>query len=127
MLIKLHRRNGKLTRDIERLAKRRIQFALSRFESQIDQVEVVVGDENGPRGGCDQSCQLVISLRQGVPVVIRQLDESFARGISLAADRARQTVSRRLDRLRRSPRQRIPVAEAMATDLSASELPAAIA
>ena len=106
MIIDLHHRDGLVTRKIESLTERKVRFALSRFESHIDQVEIVLSDENGPRGGCDKACRIVVTMRNATPVIVRHLDESFERGISVAVERVQRVVARRVERNRASNRVR---------------------
>lgn len=106
MIIDLHHRDGLATHELESLTERKVRFALSRFESHIAQVEIVLSDENGPRGGCDKICRITVLLRDGTPVIVRHLDESFERGISMAVERVQRVVARRVDRKRAHSRVR---------------------
>jgi putative sigma-54 modulation protein len=87
--------------------ERRLQFALGRFDRRIVQVTLVLADVNGPRGGDDKQCRLLVRLAHSGKVTIeeRQANVSFA--VALAADRAGRAVSRRLNR-RRSARHHRP-------------------
>lgn len=81
------------------LARRRLFFALSRFDSKIDEVTLTVRDLNGPKGGIDKRCQLKIKLRYGDDVILTNLDASLEACISRLADRAGRTIARRISRL----------------------------
>lgn len=81
-------------------AERRLSFALSRFDSRIVDVELVVWDDNGPRGGVDQACRLHIKLRGGEPIVITDRDSELGRAIARLAERGARSVARAVDRLR---------------------------
>ena len=52
-----------VTTDLREYIDRRLYFALGRFGTAIDNVSVRVGDTNGPRGGVDKHCQIVVKLR----------------------------------------------------------------
>ncbi len=80
------------------LVERRLLFALSRFDSRIKQIHLVVNDENGPRGGIDKSCCLSISLSQAADVVILDKDSDIIRCISRAAERAGRSVARAVEK-----------------------------
>jgi ribosome-associated translation inhibitor RaiA len=46
--------------------KRRIEFALGRFGSQIRAINVLIADENGPRHGPDDKrCEIDVLLQRG--------------------------------------------------------------
>ena len=49
--------------------ERRLQFALARFSGHIQRVQVVLEDQNGPRGGLDKHCRVVVRLREAGDVV----------------------------------------------------------
>lgn len=80
-------------------------FALSRFDSKIDEVTLTVNDLNGPKGGIDKRCQLQIKLRYGQDVILTNLDSTVEAGISRLADRAGRTIARRISRLQDSYRR----------------------
>jgi hypothetical protein len=87
------------------LARRRLFFALSRFDSKIDQVTLSVRDLNGPKGGIDKRCQLRVKLRYGDDVILTDLESTVEACISRLADRAGRAVARRIDRFQDSYRR----------------------
>ena len=80
------------------LARRRLFFALSRFDSKIDEVTLTVRDLNGPKGGIDKRCQLRIKLRYGDDVILTNLESNVEACVSRLADRAGRTIARRISR-----------------------------
>lgn len=89
-------------------ADRRLLFALSRFDSKIISVVLTVTDTNGPRGGIDKKCQLLIKMGRGQDIVISGTDHDLKTCLSRVADRAGRTVARRLGRAKDSYRRRVP-------------------
>ena len=89
------RANSSLLRFIER----RLRFALDCFSHKISQVAVRLEDMNGPKGGRDKRCRVLVSLPAQSAVVIEDRDSDALTAISRAADRASHTVGRRLARL----------------------------
>lgn len=90
---------GDLLDDAKRLLiERRLLFALARFELRIKQVDLVIHDENGPRGGIDKSCRISVALHQASDVVISDRDSDIFKSISRVADRAARAVSRAISR-----------------------------
>lgn len=84
---------------IERI-ERRLCFALSRFADRIGRVTVRVADINGPRGGVDKQCRIVVKLRPGGEVVIEDTASDLETAIDRGADRVQRAVVRALARTR---------------------------
>lgn len=78
--------------------ERRVHFALERFAERIKRVRVQVRDLNGPRGGVDKSCQLVISLVPAATVVLETRGSNIYAAIDCLVGRAATSVVRRLKR-----------------------------
>ena len=85
---------------LRELVTRRLYFALGRFSPEIDQVTVRVGDANGPRGGADKRCRIVVKLRGLESVVSDVHGEEFESAVAAAADRCGRAVARALERRR---------------------------
>ena len=81
---------------------RHLYFALGRFGPAIDHVDVRVGDTNGPRGGVDKRCRIVVKLQAAgiTSIAIDDVDESLYAAIARATARVGRTVARTLDRRR---------------------------
>ncbi len=77
---------------------RRLGFALGRFSDRIQRVRVVLGDENGPKGGLDKTCRVRVDLRGLGEVIVEQADSDVYAAIDRAADRVGRTVARQIDR-----------------------------
>ncbi len=84
--------------------ERRLQFALARFSGHIQRVQVVLEDQNGPRGGLDKSCRIVVRLREGGDVVAEVADVNWEVAVDRATTRAGHTVARRIARRRANRR-----------------------
>ena len=104
-------RNKMLNREIRELAERRLLFALTRFDSRIAKVELVITDENGPRGGVDKVCRITVRLLRAGDVSITDRDADLARCISRIAERAGRAVSRSIERSQQFDRSRPSVLE----------------
>ena len=82
------------------LAKRRMQFALGRFGRSVRSMTVRIADLNGPRGGVDQRCSVVVRL--AAPrraIVIEETAEQAGMAIARAADRTARAVARAIGSL----------------------------
>lgn len=88
--------------------QRRASFALSRLSSRISQVEVHLTDINGPRGGVDTQCRVQVSLDQGEPVIVEDIDQNLTALINRSLARAGQAVDRRISKASAVRRQHLP-------------------
>lgn len=86
-------------------AERRLRFALIRHSDRIVRVAVLVGDNNGPRGGEDKFCRIQIHLKGMPEVLIEDIGAELYVVIDRATDRAGRNVAERVARLKASVRQ----------------------
>jgi len=106
MTISITDRNDLLTPILRDLAERRLLFALSRFDSRVERVDMVVQDENGPRGGIDKACRVTVGLHRSADVVISDKDSDIGKCISRVAERLGRAVSRTIARTQQFERER---------------------
>lgn len=78
----------------------RLVFALGRFAHRIEDVTSSLADMNGPKGGIDKQCRLVVRLRPKGKVTIEESANDLYAAIGRAVDRVGQTVGRHLERRR---------------------------
>lgn len=91
-----------LSSELMEFIERRLGFALGRFASRIDTVEVRLCDVNGPRGGVDKQCRIAVALfPRGSVRVVESGQDPFAL-VACAVKRAGRTVHRVLGRQRRA-------------------------
>jgi hypothetical protein len=84
--------------DRRALVERRLRFALSRFEPRIASIDVRLCDINGPRGGIDHRCRLVVRLRgPHTSIIVEDEDVNLESAVSRVTDRAARGVARALD------------------------------
>jgi len=70
----------------------------------VHAVSVRLGDINGPRGGADKLCRIVVRLKNSSQVVIEELGDDIFQVIDKVADRVHQSVSRQVGRIKRNGR-----------------------
>ncbi len=92
--------NAKLTDTVSETIERQFQHALSRFESRIDSVRFTVWDNNGPRGGVDQECKVLVHLNNGTDIAVSEVQDNLLTAVASLADRVAQAVTRTLERRR---------------------------
>jgi putative sigma-54 modulation protein len=100
MELEIRRQDAHLDSAMREFVERRISFALGPFERRVSRVTVNLDDINGPRGGIDKQCRILVSLRRGSPVKVEDLDVDLASAVGRAADRAGNAVARRVERRR---------------------------
>jgi putative sigma-54 modulation protein len=93
-------RNVGITSSQRDSVDRSLEFALDRFSSHIRTVEVAFCDVNGPKGGNDLQCRIMLALSGKGEIVVEGKGDSVEGVLAETADRAALAVSRRLDRLR---------------------------
>lgn len=70
----------------------------TKFGNNVKTIEITVSDLNGPRGGIDKECRIVVSLKRMQDVVVTTKDEKLSKAISAVINRAERSVRRTLDR-----------------------------
>lgn len=94
----------------------RLRHALAHFGGQPPEVRVYLRDVNGPRGGLDKQCRVVVEMPRYGRVVLTGTDTDVYAAVTSTVSRARfavrQRVKRRLARRRRrrQPGRRVPTA-----------------
>lgn len=83
-------------------ARRRIHYHLSRFGHEVATVSVRVADDNGPKGGIDKRCRVVVhGPRMGV-ITLEELTGDVYSAIDGAMERVGRCIGRELERGRSS-------------------------
>lgn len=100
MDFKVHGANIEVTDAITSHVQNRFTAALDKHERQVEDITIRLEDVNGPKGGVDMRCQATIHLRPGDMVVVEDVEEDLYAAISVAADRAKHVVSRRLEKVK---------------------------
>jgi ribosome-associated translation inhibitor RaiA len=88
-------------------AKDKISSSFSKFGLNIISVEMTVEDINGPRGGVDKECRVIVKLRKMEDVVATVKEETFSKAIARSINRAERAIARKIQRrnLRESGRR----------------------
>lgn len=100
-----------LTAALQSHAQRRLDTALSRFRVHLTTVSMRMTDDNGPRRGVDKRCVVCVKLPSLPSVVINELSEDMYIAIDRAAERAGNTVARRLARKENALHSRAPAVQ----------------
>jgi putative sigma-54 modulation protein len=96
-----------LTPALREYATDHVAAKLVKHAQAIQSVVIRVSDVNGTKGGEDKRCEVEVYLRRvPSPVVVAVTDYDLHAAMDGAADRAKRTVGRTLERKRAMPRQR---------------------
>ncbi|MDO8178005.1 MAG: HPF/RaiA family ribosome-associated protein [Undibacterium sp.] len=115
MRINIQARGFELTEGLRQHTERRLQFAIDWAGDDVKTVKVRFSDINGPRGGNDKRCTIQIPIAGQNDVMIEDTEADLYVAIDRAADRAEQTLSRKLERTREHKHQRFNVTDIDAT------------
>ena len=97
MQLELHIR-GNVAEPLRRYAERRFRFALRRFSHCVRRLRIYVADVNGPRGGIDKQCRILVEVAPSGSLVLEETDVRLQEAMDRAADRLRRCVRRDLKR-----------------------------
>src|SRR5262245_9276860 len=97
------RGNVGVSQALSQYVERRFQVALGRFSKRLPLVTVRLMDENGPKGGVDKRCQVLLSMPPATAMMVDESHADLYTAIDRAADRSSRAVTRELGR-RRSKR-----------------------
>jgi putative sigma-54 modulation protein len=106
MQIEIRARHVDVTAGLRAHVERRLNFALGRFAEQIGTVRVTLDDLNGPRGGIDKRCRIMIRVVPMGTIVMEDQDSNVYTAIDRVAGKAGTGVGRQLRRPRENGRRR---------------------
>jgi ribosomal subunit interface protein len=101
MQLKVHGQNMELTDAISSHVQNRFTAALDKHDRQVGDVTVRLEDLNGPKGGVDMRCHATIHLLWGKPIIVEHDEDNMYAAISVTADRAKDVVTRQIEKRRR--------------------------
>ena len=100
MKLSISGKNMKLDDAMKEHIERRVYFALSRFSPRVARVAVTVEDINGPRGGIDKRCSILVKLDRIEELKVESTDSKVYVAVDAAADRIGRSVQRKVERRR---------------------------
>lgn len=98
MNIQVKFRNVKINSAAIKQVRNRLSSAFARTKDTIQSVSIIVSDVNGPKGGADKLCRILIKSAQLPDIVITENQSSISAAIDRCIARARQSLSRKLKR-----------------------------
>ncbi|MBL7663057.1 HPF/RaiA family ribosome-associated protein [bacterium] len=98
--------NADLDDDLQDTIHRKLSFALDCFDENIRDVNVIVSDVNGPRGGIDKKISIRVRLMPRGNIVLTDQTSNIYEGISHLAHAVKENIGQRLrksrDRIRKT-------------------------
>jgi putative sigma-54 modulation protein len=109
MQIQINTSQFALTDGIRNHIEQKVGFALSWSQDALTKIHFRLADINGPRGGADKSCQILLVLKGKKELVIEDVQTDLYQAIDRAIERASRTLSRQLARNREIDHQRMSI------------------
>lgn len=81
-----------------RFVRDKVAKSFSRFSGYLYTVSVYLSDENGPKGGKDKTCKMIISTIHGERIVIKDTQARWQEAVTNAVKRARRMLVRTMGR-----------------------------
>jgi putative sigma-54 modulation protein len=100
MIWELKDKGARRPKELPDLIERRLRFALARFGSRIQKTVVFLQDDNGPRGGIDKVCRILVKTRGCGVIVAAVVDSDWLAAVDRATARIGHSVARQIERLR---------------------------
>lgn len=98
MELELHVRGTDFLEALRNYAERRLRFSVRRLVHHIRRLRIYVEDLNGPRGGIDKRCRIVVEFAPSGNLVIEETAARIHEAVDRAAGRLRRSVRRELKR-----------------------------
>jgi putative sigma-54 modulation protein len=96
MLVNIQSRHFSLSEALNKYVKTKVQIMLCRYEAKIIRVDVSLFDINGPKGGEDKCCKIVVRINGASSIVVQETAEDLYDAINTCTRRGRRAVKRQL-------------------------------
>lgn len=100
MQLKIYAQDSIAIKPLRTLLKEKIIDMLSRMDQQVSRISVFLADQNGPRGGIDKVCRILVKLERGGEIAVEDRDTRWYSAVRGAAERLRSSIRRKLAKLR---------------------------
>lgn len=91
--------------DWRRTVEQRVRLVLHRLQDQVQLARVTLRDVNGPRGGVDKQCQILLTTAGHGQLVVVSRAEHAQGALNQALQRSMHALTRAWQRKRRPMRQ----------------------
>ena len=115
MRVEIRGQGIQLSERLSGQTRTRLHFALGRFSPQIESVIVRYTDLNGPRGGVDKRCRIIIRAHRLGTIIAEATGEALDGALAQASDRAGRALirARRRARIIERTSRRVPLVKSL--------------
>ena len=96
MFVHIQSRHFPLSEALRKYVKSKVQIMLGRYEAKIIRVDVSLFDINGPKGGEDKCCKIIVKINGASSIVMQETAEDCYDAINTCTRRARRAIKRQL-------------------------------
>ncbi len=100
MELRIHGHHLELSDSIRSHVQSAFDSALNQYARWLMEVTVRLEDVNGPKGGVDKRCLAEIHFKPNGTVVVEEKQEDLYAAINVVADRAKQVIGRKIEKIR---------------------------
>ncbi len=105
MHVEIRRQGIELYQNHRSFLTEKVRNVLRNFRNHVHRVSAFLADVNGPKGGINKRCRVLVHLKTEGPVVVEHTDETITGAITGAMGRLGQAIRRRIFRKRTEKRQ----------------------
>eukprot|EP01025_Chloroclados_australasicus_P055295 TRINITY_DN6658_c1_g1_i4.p1 TRINITY_DN6658_c1_g1~~TRINITY_DN6658_c1_g1_i4.p1 ORF type:complete len:280 (+),score=14.21 TRINITY_DN6658_c1_g1_i4:36-875(+) len=98
MQVKIQTRGFNLSPALNDYTDTKVRLTLGLYREKIKRVDVFLSDVNGPKGGEDMMCKIVIKANGCHSIIVQDIAEDMYDAINICAHRIKRAVGRRFDR-----------------------------
>ena len=96
MLVHIQSRHFSLSAALNKYVKTKLQVMLGKYEAKIISLNVSLFDINGPKGGEDKCCKIIVKINGTSSIVVQETAADLYDAINTCSRRARRAVKRQL-------------------------------
>ena len=96
MLVHIQSKHFSLSAALNKYVKTKLQVMLGRYEAKIISLNVSLFDINGPKGGEDKCCKIIVKINGTSSIVLQETAVDLYDAINTCSRRARRAVKRQL-------------------------------
>jgi len=86
-----------------------LMVSLAKFRGRVRDVTLILDDINGPKGGLDKQCKVIVKLKRRSPVVIKDRDSNIGNLVRRVVERTAYTIGQKIDEHRVRSRRKASV------------------
>lgn len=94
MHINIQSRHFSLTPALNEHVQSKIRLTLGRFEHKIMRIDVNLSDVNGPKGGEDKCCKIIVKPNNSAAIVVADTAIDMYDAINSCSKRVKRTIRR---------------------------------